>query len=170
MRQQENETLEEFSQRIYFMALDGFEKGIPEVVDQKTTEAFLRGCRDKEAGRSVLEKDPSSITQAVKMVKTCIANQRAIFGVRTSHSYAHRQVSFSDRDSTPERISQKVQEKPISSLEDELRNLVGVVQKLSVAVNDNIVTSQEPCMGTNKISTVAYSTSWLQGTRPIQTD
>lgn len=54
-------------------------------------------------------------------------------------SYAHRQVSFSDRDSTPERNPQKVQEKPSSSLEDELRNLVGVVQKLSVAVNDNIV-------------------------------
>jgi hypothetical protein len=73
------------------------------------------------------------------MVKAYIANQRAIFGVRTSHSYAHRQVSFSDRDSTPERYPKKVQEKPSSSLEDELRNLVGVVQKLSVAVNDNIV-------------------------------
>ena len=139
MRQQESEPLEEFSQRIYFMALDGFDKGNPEVVDQIATEAFLRGCRDKEAARSVLEKDPSSITQAVKMVKTYIANQRAIFGVRTSHSYAHRQVSFSDRDSTPERNQKKVQEKPSSSLEDELRNLVGVVQKLSVAVNDNIV-------------------------------
>ena len=82
------------------MALDGFDKGNPEVVDQIATEAFLRGCRNKEAARSVLEKDPSSITQAVKMVKTYIANQRAIFGVRTSHSYAHRQVSFSDRQYT----------------------------------------------------------------------
>jgi hypothetical protein len=27
MRQQESEPLEEFSQRIYFMALDGFDKG-----------------------------------------------------------------------------------------------------------------------------------------------
>ena len=92
------------------MALDGFDKGNPEVVDQIATEAFLRGCRDKEAARSVLEKDPSSITQAVKMVKTYIANQRAIFGVRTSHSYAHRQVSFSDRDSTPERNPKNVQD------------------------------------------------------------
>jgi hypothetical protein len=94
---------------------------------------------DKEAARSVLEKDLSSITQAVKMVKTYIANQHAIFRVRTSHSYAHRQVSFSDRDSTPERNPKMIQEKPSSSLEDELRNLVGVVQKLSVAVNDNMV-------------------------------
>jgi hypothetical protein len=54
MRQQESEPLEEFSQRIYFMALDGFDKGNPEVVDQIATEAFLRGCRDKEAARSVL--------------------------------------------------------------------------------------------------------------------
>jgi hypothetical protein len=60
------------------MALDGFDKGNPEVVDQIATEAFLRGCRDKEAARSVFEKDPSSITQAVKMVKAYIANQRAI--------------------------------------------------------------------------------------------
>jgi hypothetical protein len=78
----------------YFYGAGWFDKGKPEVVDQIATEAFLRGCRDKEAARSVLEKDPSSITQAVKMVKTYIANQRAIFGVRTSHSYAHRQVSF----------------------------------------------------------------------------
>jgi hypothetical protein len=42
MRQQESEPLEEFSQRIYFMALDGFDKGNPEVVDQIATEAFLR--------------------------------------------------------------------------------------------------------------------------------
>jgi hypothetical protein len=49
MRQQESESLEEFSQRIYLMALDGFDKGNPEVVDQIATEAFLRGCRDKEA-------------------------------------------------------------------------------------------------------------------------
>jgi hypothetical protein len=62
LRQQESEQLEEFSQRIYFMAPDGFDKGNPEVVDQISTEAFLRGCRDKEAARSVLEKDPSSIT------------------------------------------------------------------------------------------------------------
>jgi hypothetical protein len=41
MRQQESELLEEFSQRIYFMALDGFDKGNPEVVDQIATEAFL---------------------------------------------------------------------------------------------------------------------------------
>jgi hypothetical protein len=34
-------------------ALDGFDKGNPEVVDQIATEAFLRGCRDKEAARSV---------------------------------------------------------------------------------------------------------------------
>jgi hypothetical protein len=40
MRQQESESLEEFSQRIYFMALDGFDKGNPEVVDQIATEAF----------------------------------------------------------------------------------------------------------------------------------
>ena len=101
------------------------------------------------------------------MVKTYIANQRAIFGVRTNHSYAHRQVSFSDRDSTPERNPKKVQEKPSSSLEDELRNLVGVVQKLSVAVNDNIVARVKISM--RQIS-VAYSTSWLQGAGPIQTD
>ena len=59
MRQQESEPLEEFSQRIYFMALDGFDKGNPEVVDQIATKAFLCGCRDKEAPRSVLEKDPT---------------------------------------------------------------------------------------------------------------
>jgi hypothetical protein len=43
MRQQESEPLEEFSQRIYFMALDGFDKGNPEVVDQIATMSIQRG-------------------------------------------------------------------------------------------------------------------------------
>jgi hypothetical protein len=41
MRQQESEPLEEFSQRIYFMALDGFDKGNPEFVYQIAMEAFI---------------------------------------------------------------------------------------------------------------------------------
>ena len=142
MRQQENEPLEEFSQRVYFMALDGYDRGNPEVVDQIATETFLRGCRDKEAARSVLEKDPTSINQAMKLVKTYIANQRAIFGIRSSHSYAHRQVSFSDRESTPESQTRE-KTKENTNLAGELRDLISVVQKLGVTVGEKLGQTKE---------------------------
>jgi hypothetical protein len=66
------------------------------------TEAFLRGCREKEAARAAMEKEPRSIHKALKYVKTSLANQCAIFGVRGS-SYGQRQVTFSDQDYGVER-------------------------------------------------------------------
>ncbi|CAC5414673.1 unnamed protein product [Mytilus coruscus] len=48
--------------------------------DQIGTEAFLRGFKNKESARHVIERNPETINKALKQLKTPIANQMAIYG------------------------------------------------------------------------------------------
>lgn len=96
VRQKEDESIEQFSQRVHFLTLDAYEDAGSKTIHQMAVEAFLRGCKEKEAARAAMEKEPSSIHKALKYVKASIANQRAIFGARPS--YSHRQVTFSEPD------------------------------------------------------------------------
>ena len=43
VRQQENETLEDFAHQVYVLALDGYEKCEDDALEDIATEAFLRG-------------------------------------------------------------------------------------------------------------------------------
>ena len=96
VKQREDESVEQFSQRMHFLALDGYPAAERKTVQQMATEAFLRGCREKEAARAAMEKNPKDIYKALKFVKASVANQRAIFGSRYG-SYTQRQVTFSDQ-------------------------------------------------------------------------
>ncbi|CAC5415896.1 unnamed protein product [Mytilus coruscus] len=128
VRQQDNETLEEFAERVHFIAMDGYDKCNNSVIDQIGTEAFLRGCKDKEAARHVIERNPESINKALKIMKTSIANQKAIYGSR-SPNFAHRQVSFADSaGKSHEKESTRTVNSP---LEKEVRNLTQLVTKLT---------------------------------------
>lgn len=124
VRQQEGEALEEFAERVHFIVMDGYDKCENSVIDQIGTEAFLRGCKDKESARHVIERNPVSINKALKLIKSAIANQKAIYGTR-SPTFAHRQVTF--KDSTDKK------EAPPNSnpLEKEVQNLTKVVSKLA---------------------------------------
>jgi hypothetical protein len=43
VRQQENESLEDFAHEVYVLALDGYEKCEDDALEDIATEAFLRG-------------------------------------------------------------------------------------------------------------------------------
>ena len=104
--------------------MDGYDRCENNIIDQIGTEAFLRGCRDKESARHVIERNPSSINKAVKLMKSTFANQKAIYGTR-SPNYAHRQVSFEDTRKDKEKNQQH------SPLEQEVRTLTQVVTRLA---------------------------------------
>lgn len=87
--------------RVHFLTLDGFYNNSGDVVDQIGTEAFLRGCHEKEAARYVIERNPRTINEALKWIKASMANHRAIYGSRSSipqarNYFSHRQVTFAD--------------------------------------------------------------------------
>jgi hypothetical protein len=101
-RQSEDETLEQFSQRVHFLVIDGYPTAERKTIQQISVEAFLRGCREKDAARAAMEKEPRTIHQALKYVKSSAANQRAIFGSRSYSSYGQRQVTFSPEEEDSE--------------------------------------------------------------------
>ena len=128
-RQQEGETIEEFAQRVYFITMDGYDKCDTKVVETIAIETFLRGCREKEAASKAMERNPSTLNHAVKLVKTSIANHRALFGSRNSnYAYFQRQVNFADTES-PRSTSPVHSPTNASSLEQEVKNLTGVLNK-----------------------------------------
>jgi hypothetical protein len=94
-RQREDETLEEFSQRVHFLTLEGHPDANQATLQQIAVESFLVGCKDKRAAETVMEKDPKNIFDAQDQMKAAINNHRAIFGTRTPMQ-ATRQVTFSD--------------------------------------------------------------------------
>ena len=90
-----NETLEEFAQRVQFMAMDAHPGAKEETIQQISVEVFLRGLPDKEAARSSSDKCPKTIQKALKYVKNAINTQKAIFN---KPSIPHHQVSFAELD------------------------------------------------------------------------
>lgn len=61
IKQYEDESLQEFAQRVHFITIDGYSESGRKTVDQISTESFIRDCRDKEPARSVMEKNPKNI-------------------------------------------------------------------------------------------------------------
>ena len=77
-----------------------------------------------------MERNPSTLNHAVKLVKTSIANHRALFGSsrNTNYAYYQRQVTFADTE-IPRSTSPNNIQVNSSSLEQEVRNLTGVLNK-----------------------------------------
>ena len=66
IRQTEIETKEEFAERVHFLTMDGYYRSDYNIIDQIGTEAFLRGCQEKEAASIVIEIIPRTINDTLK--------------------------------------------------------------------------------------------------------
>ena len=134
VRQKEGESLEEFSQRVHFLAMDGYPGARETTIHQMAIEAFLRGCRDKDAARVAMDKEPRDVYKALKYVKTAVQNNRALFGTGTRP--AVRQVSFADDDMPVTKLPPKTEGLEVGTLNVEqlavdLRVLSEIVHRLS---------------------------------------
>ena len=129
VRQQEHESLEDFAHKVYVLALDGYEKCDDDAIEDIATEAFLRGCKEKEAAIKAMEKNPVTLSKAIKFVKTSLANQKAIFGSAKT-SLAQRQVTFSDTEGTNSKEKENSHMQRLACLEQEIRNVFSLVGRL----------------------------------------
>ena len=68
--------------------------------DQIGTEAFLRGCKDTDSQRHVIERNPKTINKVFKQLKISISNPMAIYGPKSAN-YAQREVFFADGAVSP---------------------------------------------------------------------
>jgi len=94
VRQKENESLAELSQRVHFLAMDGLPGALEETIDQIAVETFLRACRDKEAANIVMDKNPKSVYKALQYVKEAVNNRKGLYGSKPG--FVTRQVTFAE--------------------------------------------------------------------------
>ncbi|CAC5389355.1 unnamed protein product [Mytilus coruscus] len=67
IRQLDGETIEEYAERVHFLTMDGYYRSKNDIIDQIGTEAFLRGCQEKEAARIVIEKKSKDYKRSSEM-------------------------------------------------------------------------------------------------------
>ena len=84
MKQSDDESLEAYLQRVLTAAMHGLKTSDNGTVQLLATEAFLRGCRHKEAAALVFNEAPQNIQEACQKIKTVLANRKAIFGTKVS--------------------------------------------------------------------------------------
>jgi hypothetical protein len=102
LKQREDESVEQFADYVYQKVTDAFPRNNEDLTGQMAVEYFLGGCRDKLAAYATLEKEPQSITEAVRVIKTSMANLKA-----TGRSGYHtRQVSFEQAPTRPLEVRQ----------------------------------------------------------------
>ena len=117
LKQEQDELLEEYAERAQEMSTDGYPDTPEEFVEIIAIDAFLKGCTDKKAALTAMDKNPATLDQALQFVKSAIANQRVILGpkrmdlkrvmfedevdeVNSGNDPAIRAVKFADRDNS----------------------------------------------------------------------
>ena len=118
IRQREDESLVDFSQRVYFLADDAFKDESRKTLEKNAAEYFLLGCKDKQAALKAMEQRPTTVPKALKFVKQAQAATSAIYGAKAE--YKHRQVSFHDDDPVVRRCT---------GSENDLKQLKGKLSK-----------------------------------------
>ena len=76
------ESLEEYAERPQYLAADGFPGTSDKFIQIVASDAFLKGCQDKKAALTAMDKDPEYLDKAVQLVKSAMTNQRVIFGIK----------------------------------------------------------------------------------------
>lgn len=76
------ESIEEFTDRIQELVIDGYPASPDQFTQIVAIDAFLRGCTEKKAALVAMDKNPTSLEQALQYMKSAATNQRLILGIR----------------------------------------------------------------------------------------
>ena len=87
-----DESLEDFADKSYNLAQDGYPDASEDTIEIVAVEAFLKGCIDKSAALFAMNQNPTSIYTALDMVTAAMHNQRLL---GNKHGEVRR-VSFED--------------------------------------------------------------------------
>jgi hypothetical protein len=75
------------------MSTDGYPDTPEEFVEIIAIDAFLKRCTHKKAVLTAMDKNPTTLDQALQFVKSAIANQKVILGTKRM---VLRRVMFED--------------------------------------------------------------------------
>ena len=71
-----------YAEHAQYLAVDGFPGTSDDFMQIVATDAFLKGCHDKRAALTSMDKDPENLDRAVQFVKSAMTNQRVILGIK----------------------------------------------------------------------------------------
>ena len=138
------ESLEDYSQRVYFTVMDAYPGAKEKTLQEIAVEVFLRGLEDHpDADKSASEKGPKTIHKALKYIKAAITTQKAIFGKKPKTQT--RQVSFAEEDEATVRAFRKWPAKSLNlaKLEQELQQMKEEMKRMK-ADQDQAQRSRSP--------------------------
>ena len=92
IRQKEEESLEDFLQRVLTITIDSYCDPQNATLQQQATEALLYGIKSKDATTLVMNEAPKYIQEACRRVKNVIANKKAV--AATKVSFQERAFTF----------------------------------------------------------------------------
>ncbi|XP_061189157.1 DNA ligase 1-like [Saccostrea echinata] len=139
IKQNPEETIEEFAERIEELAAEGYPETPEFFKNTITVDAFLRGCTEKRAALVTLDKDPQTLDQAINYMKSSITNQKLIMGPKKEIKSVTFENMKSD-DSPSKDISIRMARSPsppkpslesrISALEKESRETTRLLKEI----------------------------------------
>ncbi|CAG2249191.1 unnamed protein product [Mytilus edulis] len=151
LKQEQEESLEEFAERAQELATDGYPDTPDNFVQTLATDAFLKGCVDKRAALTAMDKNPDALDQAVQYVRSAVANQKVIMGTRRAEikrvSFMEQNDENEDTQETSVRAIMKseegankmnVFEKRLQKTEDDLLETKIMVEKVLSIVSQNM--------------------------------
>lgn len=94
VKQKVDEPLDEYADRVQTLVTRAFPGADGEFVDVMGTEIYLRGARDRQSAFETAKSYPSSISQALRGMKSSTALIKSVLG--RTHTTSARQVSFQD--------------------------------------------------------------------------
>jgi hypothetical protein len=80
LRQGKSETLEELAERAQHLSLDAFPHAETAFVDVVATDAFLKGCRNKDAAFAAMYHRPETVDQALERVREATHIREVLYG------------------------------------------------------------------------------------------
>ena len=83
--------MEDFADRTLRLTCDGYPNTPEDMIQSLAIDSFIRACREKNAAFMTMEKDPETVYEALKLLKSTIHNQKAL---TTPNAYFTRQVNF----------------------------------------------------------------------------
>ena len=93
--QQVDESLEEFAECTQELTADGYPEAPDIVVNTIAMDAFLKGCSEKWATLTVMDRNTLTLHVVLSMVKNAVHNQHVLLGSKKSEV---RHVHFFDDD------------------------------------------------------------------------
>ena len=82
LREFPEESLEKYAERAQELTTDGYPGTPDSFIQIVTTGGFLKGCSDRKAALTAMDKDPTDQDTALQYVKSAVTNQRVILGIK----------------------------------------------------------------------------------------